>query len=136
MRNIIDEDVAVEQRERLDAWAEGVGHRAERDAGRKADQVHERDDLDRMLAQFGEGGHHLGRVVDLVELPQRWDLVEEIVAEPVGELVGQELEHGRKARTVQTGQCAGAGGPKTMVRPATIASRRRTGPGPACRRRR
>ena len=63
------ENVAVEQRERLDAWAEGIGHRAERDSGRKADQVHERDDLDRMLAQFGEGGHDLGRMVDLVELP-------------------------------------------------------------------
>ena len=62
------EDVAVEQRERLDAWAEGIGHRAERDSGRKADQVHERDDLDRMLAQFGERRHDLGRMVDLVEL--------------------------------------------------------------------
>ncbi len=90
------EDVAVQKRERANAGAEGVGHDAKHNSGREPDPVHEHDDLDRVLAQLGQGGHHLGGMVDLVELPERRDLVKAIVGGPVGEFVGQELKHGRE----------------------------------------
>ena len=54
------ENVAVEEGERAHARTEGVGHDAEHDPGRKPDQVHESDDLDRMLTQFGKRRHDLG----------------------------------------------------------------------------
>src|SRR5579872_6536595 len=77
------ENVAVQKRERAHAGAESVGHGAEYDAGRKTDQVHEGDDLDRMLAQFGQGRHHLCGMVNLVELPQSRNLMETIMSEPI-----------------------------------------------------
>ena len=89
------DDVAVEQREGLDARAEDIGHDAECGARAETDQIDHDDDLDRMLAQFGEGGQHLRGMVHLVELPHRGDLVEEIVAEPIGEFISQQLERGR-----------------------------------------
>ncbi|HKI15745.1 MAG TPA: hypothetical protein VKA12_12230 [Roseiarcus sp.] len=108
------QNVAVEQRERLHPGAEGIGHDAEHNSGRKPDQVDERDDLDRMLTQFGERRHHLGRMVDLVELPQRRDLVEEKVAEPIGELVSQELEHGRNGQDGPNGPMRRRARPENM----------------------
>ena len=78
------------------ARTEGIGHDAEHDSGRKPDPVHECNDLDRVLAQFGQGRHHLGGMVDLVKLPERRDLVKGVVGGPVGELVSQDLQHGRE----------------------------------------
>ena len=78
------------------AGPEDIRHGAEHDSGREPDPVHERDDLDWMLAQFGQGRHHLGGMVDLVELPKRRDLVKGVVGGPIGELVSQDLQHGRE----------------------------------------
>ena len=125
------EDVAVEQGERAHAGTEGVGHDAKHDSGRKPDPVHERDDLDRVLAQFGQRRHDLGGMVDLVELPERGDLVEGVVGGPIGELVGQDLQQGREREDVQAGQRIGACGPNARVSPATIASRQKNRPRPS-----
>ena len=67
-----------------------------------------------MLTQFGERRHHLRRMVDLMELPQRRDLMEEKVAEPIGEFVSQELEHGRN------GQDRPGGPMRRRVRPENV----------------
>jgi hypothetical protein len=42
-----------------------------------------------------------------VELPQRWDFVETIVGEPIGELGSQELEHGRERQDRPGGPARG-----------------------------
>ena len=78
------------------AGPKDISHGAEDRSGREPDPVHERDDLDRMLAQLGQGRHHLGGMVDLVELPERRDLVKGVVGRPIGELVSQDLQHGRE----------------------------------------
>ena len=62
------ENVAVQQSKGLDAGAENIGHDAEHETGREPDQVDESQDLDRMLAQFGEGRQHFGGMVDLVSV--------------------------------------------------------------------
>jgi hypothetical protein len=108
------ENIAVEQGERANARTERVGHDAEHDAGRKPDQVHERDDLNRMLTQFGERRHDLSRMVDLVELPEGRDLVEAIMGEPIGQFGSQELEH-RRERKDRPGRP-----PRGRVRPPDV----------------
>ncbi len=90
------EDVAAEQREGTHAWPEGIGHRAEDEAGRKTDQIDDEEDLDRVLAKLGEDGHRLGRMVNLMELPQSRDLVQRVVGQPVGEIVSQHLQNRRQ----------------------------------------
>jgi len=60
------EDITVQQGEGARARAKGVGHDAECGARAETDQIDHDDDLDRVLAQFGERGQHLRRMMDLV----------------------------------------------------------------------
>ena len=58
-----------------------------------------------MLAQFGERRQHLGRMMHLVELPQRRNAMEEVMAEPIGEFIGEQFEQRRQSTApLQTGQ--------------------------------
>ena len=131
------EDVAVQKGERTHAGTEGVGHDAEHDSGREPDPIHERDDLDRVLAQLGQGRHHLGGMVDLVELPERRDLVKGVVGGPIGEFVGQDLQHGRERENNPRWPEEGRVRSELARQPGDDQRRaRRTGRSPACRRRR
>ena len=66
--------------------------------------------LDRMLAKLGQRGEYLGRMVQLVELPQHRDTMHQPVREPVAEIEHDPVEHRHQTVIVMLAAAAcGAG---------------------------